>query len=617
RGGRGGGMGGLGGGWGGMGGGGYGGGMGGMGGGGYGGGMGGMGGGMGGMGGGMGGMGGGMGGMGVGMGMGGGMGGMGMGGLQIYNISQLFGTYPDMAVGEPPATIGIAGLSMGGTGALGATGTTYGGGLNAGTQPAGLGATAGRSQTAVGDEPEIVRLLRMLIDDVYEPNGIEPISRMIYVPQNNLLIVHNTPSNLRKLEQQLAELDATPKQVSIEAKFLTVSATDLDKIGFSWNSTQSDRNDRNRQIPDLADNTYLYDLNGDGVPEEIPFYNRPNGSNVIGNTITEGVLEALVSPGPAGAFSLSGIITDNEDGDTISAVFDYLNTLEESELLSAPRVTTMNRKPAVIADLQSEYFVSRVVTSVITSEAGLAGSSALGYTQDVIPTVFNFGITLSVTPQISGTDQVRLWLNPQVTTRGIEKNFTQKSVINGTELTSTITLPNQSTQAVWTNVIVHDGDTLVLGGLVSDSTIKSVHKMPYLADIPVLGFFFRGKSRQVRQSSLLIFVTPTIIDTTGARFFEAGFTSSSAYPRRTGEVGSEAPAKQPLPGAEPTLEPKPPSAEEVFIEPPAPSGPEVLEPATPASPIAPVVPPASPVAPVVPPVTPPAAELSEAPAEPL
>jgi len=177
-------------------------------------------------------------------------------------------------------------------------------------------------------------------------------------------------------------------------------------------------------------------------------------------------------------------------------------------------------------------------------------------------------------------------------------------------------LPNTSTQAVWTNVIVHDGDTLVLGGLVSDSTVKGLHKMPYLADIPVIGFFFRGKSRSVRQSSLLIFVTPTIIDTTGARFFEAGFTSGTRYPKRTATVGSEAPAEQPLPGSLPSLAPETPSERELVSEPPVSPG------EAPSQVVIPVprenpVPPASPVAPVVPPVAPPAAELSEAPAEPL
>jgi len=72
---------------------------------------------------------------------------------------------------------------------------------------------------------------------------------------------------------------------------------------------------------------------------------------------------------------------------------------------------------------------------------------------------------------------------------------------------------------VWTNVLVHDGDTLVLGGFVRDVTSEGRRRTPYLADIPVLGFFFRGKSRTVAQTSMLIFVTVDIIDPTGARYF--------------------------------------------------------------------------------------------------
>ena len=59
-----------------------------------------------------------------------------------------------------------------------------------------------------------------------------------------------------------------------------------------------------------------------------------------------------------------------------------------------------------------------------------------------------------------------------------------------------------------------------MGGLVQDKSLKSEQRMPYVADLPIIGFFFRGKSREVTQSSLLIFVTPDIIDSTGARFFD-------------------------------------------------------------------------------------------------
>ncbi|MFP6596629.1 MAG: hypothetical protein VCC01_04170, partial [Candidatus Hydrogenedentota bacterium] len=100
-----------------------------------------------------------------------------------------------------------------------------------------------------------------------------------------------------------------------------------------------------------------------------------------------------------------------------------------------------------------------------------------------------------------------------------EFNITQ--LIGGSALTQPIRFPIFTTKSVWTNVIVYDGDTIVLGGLIEDSSARNELKVPYLANIPLIGYFFRGKSKTTVQSSLLIFVTPTIIDRSGARFFES------------------------------------------------------------------------------------------------
>src|SRR5690606_35877133 len=153
------------------------------------------------------------------------------------------------------------------------------------------------------------------------------------------------------------------------------------------------------------------------------------------------------------------------------------------------------------------------------SDNAFGGTGTVAASQQLVFQQFTFGITLSVTPQISGGNQVRLWLNPQVTAQVGQDEFVQRTVVNNEELTANIRFPRVSIQAVWTNVIVHDGDTLVLGGLINDNTTRANKKLPYLADIPVLGFFFRGKSTQIEQKSLLIFVTTDIIDPTGARFF--------------------------------------------------------------------------------------------------
>ncbi len=511
--------------------GGYRGGMGGYGGGGmYGGGMYG---GMGGMYGGMGGYRGGMGGMYGGMGgMYGGMGGFGRDVTTLSNISDMFSTISDQIVGE----LGPVGIVQAGTGAGAGIGGLGGrGALATGTPTAGYGGAAGTAQLGAraGFEETQLSGLQILADaipPIKEPYTGETLSKIAYNEATNMLIVTNTPTNLDKFEQILGQIDVTPKQVSIEAKFLTVRIEDLKKIGFNWSGNLSDQNNRPRENQYLSRQTYSYDVNGDGVDEQVPFYVRPDGSSVIRNSVTQGTISGLVSPpAPAAAASTLSLITkiiDNADGDQLSVAFDYLNSLRESELLSAPRVTTMNRKPAVVADFQTEYYLTQVYTEVYVTEGGFGGTA----TQSVITqpqfSPFNFGIALSVTPQIRDNDQVRLWLNPEVRARIGEKKFEQKSVVGTSQVTTEIILPTTSWQAAWTNVIVHDGDTLVLGGLVQDKTIHSNQKMPYLADIPLLGFFFRGKSKEVQQSSLLIFVTPDIIDTTGARFFSVGKETS-------------------------------------------------------------------------------------------
>ncbi|MCK5862433.1 MAG: hypothetical protein KAH38_08100, partial [Candidatus Hydrogenedentes bacterium] len=448
-----------------------------------------------------------------------GMGGMMGGGdvTMVSNISDLFSNFPDMMVGESPALPEAVGLSRMGTG-VGSGQAAGAGGYSSASSGAQLGAGAG----TMGLGGSVLTLLERLVPQVWEPYTEELLSDMIYNPANNMLIVKNTPSNLKEFEKQLAQIDVTPKQVSIEAKFLTIRLEDLKKVGFQWDADLSDQNSRSAKLPTLENDFYFYDVNGDGIDNIVPFYSRPDGSPVLTNTITDAVMGGLVNPASAAppTFNLLGNILSNGDGDKLSVAFDYLDGLEESELLSAPRVTTMNRKPAVIADFATEYFVSSVDTQMMSFAGSSNVNGSTSFVQSVTPQAYNFGIALSVTPQIRDNNQVRLWLNPEVRTRTGIKSFEQKQVIAGQEIVNEINLPTTSWQAVWTNVIVHDGDTLVLGGLVQDQSSKSEQKMPYLADIPVVGFFFRGTKKEVKQSSLLIFVTPDIIDSTGARFFD-------------------------------------------------------------------------------------------------
>lgn len=492
---------------------------------------------------------GGGGGGGGGLGGGGGGGGQGGQGAGFTNISELFDTIADTDVGEFPNPFsqigggGAGGLGGGGGGfgagggATGAFGAGGGPGGGAGTQfvggpGPGLGAAAG----FLG-ESQAIQIIRHLVPPVIEPFSQRLLSFMRYNLVTNQLVVHTTPSRHRIIEELLANLDKTPKQVAIEAKFLTVSVNDQEKVGFDWNLLVSDLNNRargpltptqtdsgNPVFPPGVVNPPGVDLDGDGEPDTGGQINGRTGGVAppFNNTVSFiDLVNGIVNPGPPGNFRLVGSIFDNADGDQLRVAFEFLDSVGETELLSAPRVTTMNQKPAVIADITEEFFLVGVQTDaqVVTATGGDNAGTVINTFQTQILESFIFGFTLSVTPQIAD-NQVRLWLNPQVTNRQGVSEFTIQNNVGGATNENTIAIPIVRTQSVWTNVVVNDGDTLVLGGLVTDRTEKNETRFPYLADIPVLGFFFRGKSREVSQSSLLIFVTPTIIDPSGARSFE-------------------------------------------------------------------------------------------------
>jgi len=298
-------------------------------------------------------------------------------------------------------------------------------------------------------------------------------------------------------------------------------------MGVSWGGQLSDLDQRPRLLTDAEGNiiqdTHSVVIDADGNEVSVPWYTNADGTSVLNNSFSRGVIDladALVS-GMGRNFAITALLRKNEDGDFISATIEFLSQLEHSELLSAPKVIALNRKPAMFADVQTEYFDFFRQTQIVGSGFFFGGATSPGIVENVMPTAWIFGITLSVTAQIGKGEQIRLWVNPQVIDKVGEKKFTSRSFTQGVEVESTQTVPTTDVKAVWSNVIVHDGDTLVLGGMVTDEELERIEKLPWLADLPLVGRLFKGTGKTSQQRSLLIFVTPTIIDTTGAKFFEA------------------------------------------------------------------------------------------------
>lgn len=165
-------------------------------------------------------------------------------------------------------------------------------------------------------------------------------------------------------------------------------------------------------------------------------------------------------------------------------------------VVTSPVIRTINNTPGTVFASTSDY--------ILTSTTQVVGNGTVTTTT---PQQITIGTSLSVTPRINGDGTISMGLTPVV------------SSITGTRSVSTSQGVNQelpifTTQAIVAVVIVKDGDTIVLGGLNTDSTNTLVNRVPVLSDLPIVGQFFKRTQKQKTSSELLIFVTPKIIDDT-------------------------------------------------------------------------------------------------------
>ncbi|GIX50409.1 MAG: hypothetical protein KatS3mg132_603 [Limisphaera sp.] len=240
--------------------------------------------------------------------------------------------------------------------------------------------------------------------------------------------------------------------------------------------------------------------------------------------VTTGFRNELNAPS---VFTLTGILTDPQFRLAIQA----LEKRKGVELLTAPEVTTLSGRQAQVnlVDIKS------VVVGLSTGQTAAGGGGALtggagggavgaqigydiaslpfGPTLDVLPVVSADGYTIQLTilPTVTefvgyDTENARQFV-PQVQSVG--------TAVIGVPLTAQLPLPIFRVRQVTTTAIVWDGQTVVLGGLLSENVSKVRDKVPVLGDLPLLGRFFRSESDQKQKKNLLIFVTPRIIDPAG------------------------------------------------------------------------------------------------------
>lgn len=340
------------------------------------------------------------------------------------------------------------------------------------------------------------------------------------------LTIRNTAENLEIFERVLADLNVIPNQVEIEAKFVDISEGDLKELGFNWYVGQ------NKQLT-----FFQAGQPGSAAVAASPGYTNPvtgvysppveAKEAVIGGNLTSGLrgvgglpgsaVESLLTGGKANSInSMIGTFTSFLSRPDLSLVINALAQRKGTDVLSAPKITTISGAQAQVRVVQEFIYP----TEFSTPQAGTGGSGGTAS----IPSAFRtreVGVILNVTPTV-GPDgyTINLTLVPEVSEfRGFidySPDPTTTSIGgSNTTVSYKIIQPLFETRNVQTSVVIWDGQTVVLGGLMREDVSKLDDKVPFLGDLPVIGRLFRSKVTNRSKRNLLIFVTANLIDPAG------------------------------------------------------------------------------------------------------
>jgi type IV pilus secretin PilQ/predicted competence protein len=282
--------------------------------------------------------------------------------------------------------------------------------------------------------------------------------------QTNSLIVTETEEGLSFIEEWIKKLDQKPPQVSIEAQVIDISIDDLKEIGVDWSYTQ------------------LETKPGAGIDYTINPRVRIGDATFTGTVNELGVKQADINVGfPATGVAFQfGYMTNSM---LLTSKLAALISQGRAKVLSNPRVTTMSNKTATL--LAGE----KVPYKTTTVSAGGTATESWQF--------LDAGVKLTVTPVVSPDKWVTLTVSPEV------------SVPQPAAPGAAPTVRTRNTQVT---VMVKNNETLVIGGLISDSDIETIQKVPLLGDLPILGYFFKYKSNTKRRSELVILITPRIVE---------------------------------------------------------------------------------------------------------
>jgi type IV pilus assembly protein PilQ len=296
--------------------------------------------------------------------------------------------------------------------------------------------------------------------------------------RTNTLLLQDTPENLEQVNRLVARLDVPVRQVEIEARVVLVNDDFNRQLGATLGLTDVQRNGQTGLVTttgtaagtDSIVSSALTNDQSTGGPFPVSIPTGSSAANRYNVNLPVGSPDGSIAVGILSASSLVDLELSAAEAET------------EAKDISSPRVITANQKQATIMQgVEIPY-----------QQSASSGATSISFKNAVLQ--------LQVTPQITPDNRIILDLDVR------DDEVGQVVVESGG-----VNVPAIDTREVTTQVLVNDGQTVVLGGILTTQSSNIVNQVPFLGSIPILGNFFKNTNRTNNKDELLIFVTPKII----------------------------------------------------------------------------------------------------------
>ena len=346
-------------------------------------------------------------------------------------------------------------------------------GLVARPQPAYIYIEPDRAETRVytlqnSRADDILPMVRPLLSPIGQANGTPAAKQGIQSSQEGsggddyaaaeLIIVRDYATRLAEIDKVITSMDALPQQVLIEATIMAVTLTDDMQMGVNLQGIGGvDFSAGGVSSPDGQSLTFA------GFPDSA----ISDGFGIAATNVADGISQGGLNV---------GLLNDN-----IAVFIRALQTVTDATVLANPRVVTMNKQRGEVLLGRRDGFLTTTVTQTSTTQS-----------VDYLET----GTRLIFRPYISSPELVRLEIHPENSNGGVNSEG----------------LPFKETAEVTTNIMVRNGQTVVIGGLFREKDTSTVNKVPLLGDIPIVGALFRSTEDNKVREEIIIILTPHILD---------------------------------------------------------------------------------------------------------